>query len=168
MYASLGAPVAHITQDPNHSQVFDEVKSYLGGENPTQPGETMGAYWMRMITSNTYPVLGEIAIKLLANSASSACVERIFSISRGIATSARPRLSPQTISRLICVRYWTENKKATSNDSGLYEGVESTTLWKYNYSRESCLRLRLYAESLSACLSATTVDALSFGPLDLL
>ncbi|KAG0139391.1 hypothetical protein CROQUDRAFT_101600, partial [Cronartium quercuum f. sp. fusiforme G11] len=34
-----------------------------------------------------------------------------------------------------------------TDDSGLYEGVETTTLWKYNYPNESCLRLQLCMRS---------------------
>ncbi|KAG0144622.1 hypothetical protein CROQUDRAFT_94883 [Cronartium quercuum f. sp. fusiforme G11] len=163
IHASLGAPIAHLTQDPNHSQVFDEVISYLGSENSTRPGETIGAYWMRMITSNTYPILGEIALKLLAISASSACVERVFSISGRIATSARPRLSPQTISRLICVRYWTENRKATSKLAyGPIEWTNRRLDWStaFKVSTVSALyetRLILVSQTTPACMKESKV-----------
>ncbi|KAG0145312.1 hypothetical protein CROQUDRAFT_94047 [Cronartium quercuum f. sp. fusiforme G11] len=112
---------------------------------------------------NTYPILGEIALELLAISASSACVERVFSISGGIATSARPRLSPQTISRLICVRNWTENKKVTLKLAyGPIEWTNRRLDWStaFKVSTVSALyetRLILVSQTTPACMKESKV-----------
>ncbi|KAG0141075.1 hypothetical protein CROQUDRAFT_99209 [Cronartium quercuum f. sp. fusiforme G11] len=114
IYASLGATVADTTLTDMPTK-FDEVKSYLAGENSARAGGAIGAFWMRMIVSNIYPILGQIKLQLLSISASSAFVERIFSVSGGIATPARHRLSPETISKLVSIRHWTEKNYPTMN-----------------------------------------------------
>ncbi|KAG0142166.1 hypothetical protein CROQUDRAFT_662919 [Cronartium quercuum f. sp. fusiforme G11] len=116
IYASLEAAVGDTTLTDMPTK-FYEVKSYLAGENSSQAGEAIGAFWMCMIVSNIYPILGQIVLQLLSISASSAFVEHIFSVSNGIATPAQPCLSPETISKLVSIWYWTEINKATMNVS---------------------------------------------------
>ncbi|KAG0139549.1 hypothetical protein CROQUDRAFT_101378 [Cronartium quercuum f. sp. fusiforme G11] len=87
IYASLGATVADTTLTDMPTN-FDEVKPYLAGENSASAGEAIDAFWMHMIVSNIYLILGQITLQLLSISASSAFVECIFSVSGGIATPA--------------------------------------------------------------------------------
>ena len=61
-------------------------------------------YWKQ--NSYRFPILSILARRYLAIPATSASIERIFSISNNIITKSRNRLLPNTIKQLILLKNW--------------------------------------------------------------
>lgn len=64
-------------------------------------------YWK--VHKDQYPVLSLLARRYLAIPATSAAIERIFSISSNIITKSRNNLNPETVRMLMLLKNWRFN-----------------------------------------------------------
>jgi len=70
-------------------------------------------YWKQ----NTYrfPILSLLACQYLAIPATSAPIERVFSVSNNIVTKSRNQLLPRTVKQLLLLKYWKLEEFKRSN-----------------------------------------------------
>jgi len=87
----------------------NEYTTYLGEAcvDFNDLGESI-AFWGR--NKERYPALARMAADFLAIPASSAPVERLFSISGHIYTKKRNRTTPETLEIQCLLNYWHRNK----------------------------------------------------------
>lgn len=80
-----------------------EIDNYLytAVEN-FQDNHDIVTYWEK----SPYPTLKKIAFELLSVPSSTAFVERMFSVSKGILSDKRNKLSSETLKTLVLLHYW--------------------------------------------------------------
>lgn len=61
-------------------------------------------YWKQ--NAYRFPILSLLARRYLAIPATSAPIERVFSVSNNIITKSRNRLLPSTVKQLLLLKYW--------------------------------------------------------------
>src|SRR6266536_720838 len=83
--------------------IEDEYLTYLKETNAIQNTQPLD-YWKN--NSYKYPILSVLARRYLAIPATSASVERLFSVTSNIITKNRNKLSLNTIKQLISLKNW--------------------------------------------------------------
>ena len=79
-------------------------------------------YWK--LHALKYPVLSFMARRYLAIPATSASIERIFSISSNIITKSRNRLEPETVRQIVLLKSWKLKDLKELEDNFRNSGVE--------------------------------------------
>ena len=97
--ATIFKYISETSQKPAKSSIFDSFNNYLALE--TKPMSNAAQFWINFCYSS-FP-FSNIALKILSVLASSATVERLFSLANRIMSSLRTRLSAQRLETLLLI-----------------------------------------------------------------
>lgn len=90
-----------LSEVPVISSEKSEIEMYLGEALAPSSSDPL-VFWKN--NCNRFPVLSNIARKMLAIPASSAGVERVFSVTGCISRARRSKINAENVSRLLMVR----------------------------------------------------------------
>ncbi|XP_078446340.1 putative transcriptional regulator tpeD [Wolffia australiana] len=94
---------------------WQELEKYLN--IPCSEEEDSPLCWWKDVGTRYFPNLTKVASQFLAGSPTSALVERLFSIGRGITTYRRGRLDADSIEMLMMLRAWFRRAEQSLSDS---------------------------------------------------
>jgi len=93
---------AIVSPNPNVSDTRHELEQYL---SLPVTDTTMLRFWQDQHNSGKLQKLAKIATQLLAIPATSTASERVFSVCGNILTERRCRLQPETLEKLLFLKY---------------------------------------------------------------